>query len=178
MDFDAPDLLSAVDTTKQLGAEQQDRLSITTALGSGASPQARRQVRRSRSSIRRHKPSRVQRANSPYGVPEGNFAQQSDRSPLHATETNAPDRHDGLAKRRSGERRLWPRSHRPHTILGHGRKFCQHFVDKNVDIGKGIPRAGRRFGRTDVGSHVMAPMLMIIVLWGMVVSSGTALNST
>src|ERR1700758_4500573 len=31
---------------KQLGAERQDRLSITTTLGSGASPQARRQRRR------------------------------------------------------------------------------------------------------------------------------------
>jgi hypothetical protein len=65
MDLDASDLLSAVDTSKQLDAERQDRLSITTALGSGASPQAHRQVRRSRSSIRRQRPSRVQRANSP-----------------------------------------------------------------------------------------------------------------
>jgi len=51
--------------SKQLGAERQERLSMTTALGSGASPQARRQVRRSRSSSRRQRPSRVQRANSP-----------------------------------------------------------------------------------------------------------------
>src|SRR3954470_7750972 len=51
--------------SKQLGAERQDRLSITTALGSEASSQARRQVRRSRSSKRRQRPSRVQRANSP-----------------------------------------------------------------------------------------------------------------
>ena len=40
---------------KQLGAERQERLSMTTALGSGASPQARRQVRRSRSSNRRQR---------------------------------------------------------------------------------------------------------------------------
>jgi hypothetical protein len=51
--------------SKQLGAERQDRLSITTALGSGASPQARRQSRCSRPSSRRQWPSRVQRANSP-----------------------------------------------------------------------------------------------------------------
>ena len=50
---------------KQLGAERQERLSMTTALGSGASPQARRQVRRSRSSNRCQRPSRVQRANNP-----------------------------------------------------------------------------------------------------------------
>jgi hypothetical protein len=55
----------SIPRSKQLGAERQDRLSMTTALGSGASPQARRQVRRSRSSNRRQRPSRVQRANSP-----------------------------------------------------------------------------------------------------------------
>jgi hypothetical protein len=54
--------------SRQLGAERQDRLSITIALGSGASPHVRRQVRRSRSSNRRQRPSRVQRANSPYSV--------------------------------------------------------------------------------------------------------------
>ncbi|WP_448192959.1 hypothetical protein [Azospirillum sp. sgz301742] len=56
---------------KQLGAEGQVRLSITTVLGSGASPQASRHVRRNRSSKRRHSPTRVQRANSVYNVPNG-----------------------------------------------------------------------------------------------------------
>jgi hypothetical protein len=66
MDFDALDLLSAVYTVvKQLGGKRQDRRLMTTTLGSGESPQARRQSRRSRSSIRRQRPSRVQRANSP-----------------------------------------------------------------------------------------------------------------
>jgi len=40
-------------------------------LGSGVSPQATRQLLRSRSSARRHSLSRVQRANSVYSVPEG-----------------------------------------------------------------------------------------------------------
>jgi hypothetical protein len=31
--------------------------------------------------------------------------------PLHAAETNTPDRHDGLAQHRSGQGWLWPRSH-------------------------------------------------------------------
>src|SRR5690349_21616401 len=57
--------------SKQLGAERQERLSITTVLGSGVSPQASRQERRSRSSSRRHSPSRVQRANSENRVPNG-----------------------------------------------------------------------------------------------------------
>src|SRR5512141_2579361 len=51
---------------KQLGADRQDRLSMMTALGSGVSPQARRQARIKRLSSRRHTgPSskqRVQRA--------------------------------------------------------------------------------------------------------------------
>src|SRR5689334_3555489 len=64
-------LPSSMPRAKQLGAERQDRLSITTALGSGAPSQARRQQRRSRSSKRRQRPSRVQRANSPYSVPKG-----------------------------------------------------------------------------------------------------------
>jgi hypothetical protein len=38
---------------KQLGAERPERLSMTTVLGSGVSPQVRRQMRRSRSSSRR-----------------------------------------------------------------------------------------------------------------------------
>jgi hypothetical protein len=62
--------------SKQLGADLQDLspdsypladsergLSITIALGSALSPQASRQVRRSRPSSRRHRPSRVQREN-------------------------------------------------------------------------------------------------------------------
>src|SRR6202035_5254736 len=36
----------------------------------------------------------------------------------------------------------------------------------------------RRFGRTDGGSHVLAPMLLMVAIGGMVASSGTALNST
>ena len=44
---------------------------MMTALGSAVSPQARRQARIRRSSRRRHSPSRVQRANSVYSVPNG-----------------------------------------------------------------------------------------------------------
>ena len=56
---------------KQLGAEGQVRLSITMALGSAVSPQVSRHVRRSRSSKRRHSPSRVQRASRVYSMPKG-----------------------------------------------------------------------------------------------------------
>src|SRR5689334_15357180 len=67
---------------KQVGAERQELspdscrladsergLSTMTALGSGVSPQACRQVWIKRLSSRRH--SRVQRANSVYSVPNG-----------------------------------------------------------------------------------------------------------
>src|SRR4051812_42676381 len=69
---------------KQVGAEQHelspdscpladsDRgLSMMTALGLGVSPQACRQARINRLSSRRHRPSRVHRANSVYSVPNG-----------------------------------------------------------------------------------------------------------
>src|SRR6187431_3434639 len=56
---------------KQVGAESQERLSRMTALGTGLSPQACRQARIKRLSRRRHSPSRVQRANSVYSVPNG-----------------------------------------------------------------------------------------------------------
>src|SRR3954471_6253990 len=56
---------------KQPGADRQDRLSMMTALGSAGSPQACRQARTKRLSSRRHRPSRVQRANSVYSVPNG-----------------------------------------------------------------------------------------------------------
>ena len=48
--------------------QRQERLSMTKVLGSGVSPRARRQVRRSR----RRRPSRVRRANSPWSVLKGN----------------------------------------------------------------------------------------------------------
>ena len=44
---------------------------MMTALGSAVSPQACRQARIKRLSSRRHRPSRVQRANSVYSVPNG-----------------------------------------------------------------------------------------------------------
>jgi hypothetical protein len=86
------------------------------------------------------------------------------RENLHATETNTPDRHDGLAQRCSGQRRLWPGSHRPGAILCHSREFGQHFVHEHVNIGKRIPQARRRLCRTDGGSHVLTSTLLITAI--------------
>ena len=55
-----------------------------------------------------------------------------------------PERHNGPAQRRSGELRLWPRSHRSSTLLCHGLEFSQHFVDEHFNIGKDTPRSGKR----------------------------------
>src|SRR5208282_4754323 len=66
-----------------------------------------------------------------------------------------------LAQRRSGQGWLWPRSHRPGTVLCHGLEFRQHFVHEHVNIDKRIPGARRRLCRTDGGSHVLASMLLV-----------------
>jgi hypothetical protein len=97
---------------------------------------------------------------------------------MHATETNTPDRHDGLALRCSGQRQLWPGSHRPGAILCHSREFGQHFVHEHVNIGKRIPRARRRLCRTDGGSHAPTSTLLItaIGLDGRLAGHRTQLN--
>jgi len=58
--------------------------------------------------------------------------------PILAAKADAPDRHDGLAQRRSGQRRPGSRSCRPTAGLGHGLQFHPHVVDEGVDIGKRI----------------------------------------
>ena len=143
MDFDAADLLSAVDTTiktarrRAAGSTIDDHGARLRRVPTGAPPVAAQPVQQPTPEAE-PSPAREQAIE----CAKVDLAQLSDRPPLHATETNAPDRHDGLAKRRSSQRWLWPPSHRPHTILGRGRKFCQHFVDKNVDIGNASHRPG------------------------------------
>jgi hypothetical protein len=74
---------------------------------------------------------------------------------------------------------LPPRSHRPHTILGHGREFRQHLVDENVDVDKGIPRGRETFWRDGRRVHVLAPMLLMIAVGadGRLFGHGTQLNA-
>src|SRR4051794_37597781 len=136
---------------KQLGAERQERLSITTVLGSVVSPQASRQVRRSRASSRRHSPSRVQRAKSVYSVLNGKL---TDRPPLQAAEPDAPDRQDRLAQRCSRQRRLRPGAGWPSAICRHPLKFHQHRVDEGLDVTESIPRGRRGLGGSDGGAHM------------------------
>ena len=131
---------------KQLGAERQERLSTMTALGSGVSPQACRQVWIKRLSSRRH--SRVQRANSVYSVPNG----MSHSWPmLHAAKADTPDRHDRLAQGCSGQWRLRPA---PCWLRArHGREFRHHRVDEGVDVTESIPRGRRSLGGSEGGAH-------------------------
>ena len=134
---------------KQVGADRHERLSRMTALGSAVSPQARRQAWIKRLSRRRH--SRVQRANSVYSVLNG----MSHSWPmLHAAERYAPDRHDRLAQRRSGQRRLRPGATPPGAVCRHGREFRQHRVDEGLDVTEGIPRSRRTLGGSEGGAHM------------------------
>jgi hypothetical protein len=176
MDFDASVFPPSMPRSKQPGAERQDRLSMTRRLASNPRRWARLQARRSRSSSRRQRPNGVQRAdNLPHrprravlqwraiGVlreipsarsihswPGKRFA---GKHPRHATEINAPDRHDGLAQRRASQRRFWPRSHRSGAVLGHGLELRRHVVVEHVNSGKRIPLARGRLCRTDGSSH-------------------------
>src|SRR3954452_23666968 len=70
---------------------------------------------------------------------KGDLAQLADRPPLHAAKADTPDRHDRLAQRRSGQRWLGSRPHRPAAVLGHSLKFRQHLVDEGINISKRIP---------------------------------------
>ena len=128
---------------------------MMTALGSAVSPQACRQARIKRLSRRRHRPSRVQRANSVYSVPNG--MSQSWPMARHCMPQNAdaPDRHDRLAQRRSGQRRLRPGAGRPGAICRHGREFRQHRVDEGVDVSESIPRGRRSLGGFEGGAHML-----------------------
>src|SRR4051794_11014051 len=137
---------------KQLGAERQERLSITTVLGSAVSPQASRQVRRSRASSRRHTgpagKEGVQRA-------ERDVAEQPNRPPLHAAEPDAPNRHDRLAQRCSRQRRLRPGAGWPSAICRHPLKFHQHLVNEGLDVTESIPRGRRGLGGSVAGVQKM-----------------------
>src|SRR3954469_11914994 len=84
---------------KQLGAERHDRLSMMTVLGSAGSPQACRQAWIKRLSRRRHRPSRVQRANRVYSVPNG--MSQSWTMARHCRPQNATHQIAMIALRRA-----------------------------------------------------------------------------
>ena len=85
---------------------------------------------------------------------ERNVAELANRPPLHAAERDAPDRHDRLAQRRSGQRRLRPGAGRPGAVCRHGREFRQHRVDEGIDIGERIPRGRRSLGGVEGGAHM------------------------
>src|ERR1700729_4480357 len=165
VDLDAADFLSTVDAAvkatrrRAAGSTVDDHGARFRSVPAGASPRATQPVEQPAPQAEPGPAGEqsVKRA-------EGDVAEQSDGPPLHAAETNAPDRHDRLAQRRSGQRRLWPRSDRPLAVLCHGLEFSQHFVDEGVNIGKRVPRARRRLGRTDGGSHVQVSMLLLTVI--------------
>ena len=127
---------------------------MMTALGSGVSPQACRQARIKRLSRRRHRPSRVQRANRVYSVPNGMSHSWPIARHCMPQNADAPDRHDRLAQRRSGQRRLRPGAGRPGAVCRHGREFRQHRVDEGIDVTERIPRGRRSLGGVEGGAHM------------------------
>jgi hypothetical protein len=129
---------------------------MTTAVGTGLSPQACRQARIRRLSRRRHTgpagEQGVQRT-------ERDVAQLANGTPLHAAKAYTPDRHDGFAQCRSDQRRLRPGAGRPGAIHRHGCEFSQHRVDEGIDIGKCIPQGRRRLGGGEGGTR------MLLIQW-------------
>src|SRR3954468_20362954 len=79
--------------SKQLGAERQERLSITTVLGSAVSPHARRQERPRRPGRPRPRPEPGQGGEQREQRAERSAGELADGPPLHAAEAHAPDRH-------------------------------------------------------------------------------------
>src|SRR3954465_11973019 len=161
LDLDAADLLAAVNAARKAarrratGATVDDHRTRLRSISAGTPPGAAQSIEQPAPQAKPGPASEqsIKRA-------EGDVAQQSDGPPLHATEANAPDRHHRLAQRRSGQRRLGPRTHRSAAILCHGLEFRQHFVDEGVDVSERIPRARRGFCGADGGSHARTSMLL------------------
>src|SRR3954447_5680726 len=165
LDLDATDLLAAVDATlkaarrRATGSTVDHHRTRLRRIAAGEAPAAAQSVEQAAPEAKpgpaHEQP--VQRA-------EGDLAQLADRPPLHAAKADTPDRHDGLAQRRSDQRWLGSRSHRPAAVLGHGLEFDQHVVDEGVNIGKRILWARRGLCGTDGSSHSRASMLVRTVI--------------
>ena len=155
VNLDAVDLLAAIEApVKQLGADLQDRLSMTTALGSAASPQASRHVRRSRSSRRRHSPSRVQRANRVNSVLNG--MSQSWPMARHCMPQKHRHQIAMIALRSADPVNAGFGPERVGFVLClHGREFRQHLIHEGIDVTESIPGGRRSLGGSDGGTHML-----------------------
>src|SRR4051812_13496920 len=140
---------------KQVGAERHERLSMMTALGSAVSaagpPPSLDQAVEQAAPQPEPGPAGEQRVQGA----ERDVAELANGAPLQAAERHAPDRHDRLAQRRSGQWRLRPGAGPPGAIRRHGREFRQHRVDEGVDVGKSIPRGRRSLGGVEGGAHML-----------------------
>src|SRR3954466_13175466 len=124
LDLNATDLLAAVDATlkaargRAKGATVDHHRTRLRRIAAGQAPAAAQSVEQAAPEAEpgpaREQP--VQRA-------EGDRAQVPARPPLHAAKADTPDRHDRPAQRRSGQRWLGSRPHRPAAVLGHSLKF-------------------------------------------------------
>src|SRR5690348_4163349 len=106
MDLDAADLLAAVDAAltaarcRATGATVDDHRTRLRRVATSQAPGAAQSVEQAAPEA---KPGPA--CEQPIQRAEGDLAQLADRPPLHAAEADTPDRHDGFAQRRSGQRR-------------------------------------------------------------------------
>src|SRR4051812_1629270 len=107
------------------------------ALGTGLSPQACRQARIKRLSRRRHRPSRVHRANSVYSVPNG--MSQSWLVARHCMPQNAA---------------LWSAMIALRNAAPVSGGFGPERVDEGIDIGERIQRGRGSLGGGEGGAHM------------------------
>src|ERR1700761_5750639 len=107
MDLDAADLLAAIEAAlktarrRATGSTVDHHRAWLRSIPAGQVPAAAQPLEQAAPQTKPG-PAReqaIQRA-------EGDVAQLSDRPPLHAAKADTPDRHDRLAQRRSGQRRL------------------------------------------------------------------------
>src|SRR4051812_30016655 len=152
MDFDALDFLAAIEAAREAsrrrmtGAAVNDDGAGFGSIAASLSPSLDQAVEQPAPQAKPGPASkqRVQRA-------ERNVAQLADRAPLQAAKADAPDRHDRLAQRRSGQWRLRPA---PCWLRArHGREFRQHRVDEGVNVTESIPRGQRSLGGVEGGAH-------------------------
>ncbi len=86
---------------------------------------------------------------------ERDVAELADGAPLHAAEAETPDRHDRLAQRRPGQRRLRPGPCRLRAVRLHRREFRQNLIHEGIDVTESIPGRRRSLGGSDGGTHIL-----------------------
>ncbi|MCW2239035.1 site-specific DNA recombinase [Azospirillum canadense] len=88
---------------------------------------------------------------------EGDARELADGAPLHAAKADAPDCHDRLAQRGSGEWRPGAGACRSRAVRRHGRQLGQHLVHERVHVGERVPRRRRGACGMNGSAHRLVP---------------------